>query len=235
MTAWSPPARRRVYVMRHADVSYFDDASKPVRPADVRLTARGHDQAAAAGAALRSVYFDRVVTSGLPRTLETARLVLGALEAPPAGELVEERDFMEVHAGPLDDIPGDQLEEAFLGAFRAEAPREAAVLGGETIGSLLDRVVPAFERLCAADDWQTLLVVAHGGVNRALLSWAIAGRPCFFGHLEQSPGCINILDEGPGWLVRGINITPYDPVHDSGRSTTMEENLEQYRLYRAAT
>ena len=67
----SMPARRRIYLMRHAQVRYFDGE----HPHDVLLTDAGRKQAAAAAEALREVTFDRVVTSGLPRTLETARAV----------------------------------------------------------------------------------------------------------------------------------------------------------------
>lgn len=231
MTAVAGAGRRRVYLMRHADVSYFRAGSSPVHPAEVVLTGRGREQARAAGRALRSVRFDRVVTSGLPRTRETARLVLEQLDTAYDGPVLEDRDLVELRSGSLDDVPADDLEHAFLGAFRAEAARETAVLGGETVGSLIDRVLPAFERLCA-DEWQTLLLIAHGGVNRALLSWAIAGEPRFFGHLEQSACCINILDEGPGWLVRAVNLAPYDLAHEAGRTTTMEETLAHYRAYR---
>jgi probable phosphoglycerate mutase len=216
--------------MRHADVSYFGDAG-PVSPAGVRLTDPGVEQARAAGRAMRAERFDRVVTSALPRTEQTARLVLEELAHPPPGPFGEEPDLRELHAGALNEISDNDLEREFLSAFHAEAPREATVLGGESIGSLLDRVLPAFERVCE-EDWKTLLLVLHGGVNRAILSRAIAGEPRFFGHIEQSAACINILDEGPGWLVRAINVTPYDTAHLSGRSTTMEETLGQYRAYR---
>src|SRR6185312_7444342 len=47
---------------------------RPLRPDDVPLTEEGIEQARAAGEALVSVRFDRVVTSGLPRTEETARI-----------------------------------------------------------------------------------------------------------------------------------------------------------------
>ena len=64
--------RRRLYLMRHAEVSYVGERDPEV----VRLTERGLEQAAAAHRALDDVTFDLVVTSGLPRTLETAAVVV---------------------------------------------------------------------------------------------------------------------------------------------------------------
>ena len=74
----------------------------------------------------------------------------------------------------------------------------------------------------------------HGGVNRAILSLAIAGQPAFFGHVEQSPGCINVLDHGPDWFVRAMNLAPLDLVHAGPRLTSIEEMAADYRAFRAS-
>jgi len=85
-----------------------------------------------------------MITSGLLRTLETARIVAHEREPESWPEL------REIESGRLGDIPEDELERAFLEAWRDVVPEEARFLGGETIGSLLDRVLPAIERLLAA-------------------------------------------------------------------------------------
>jgi len=216
-------SRRRLYLMRHAAVAYFDNG-RPVRPEDVPLTEEGIEQARAAGAALASVRFDRVLTSGLARTLETARIVAPDLEAESWP------DLRELESGRLGDIPEGQLEQTFLRAFHGVVPEDAPFLGGETIGSLLDRVLPALDRLLADPDWDVVLAVLHGGVNRAILSHALTGVRTFLGGFEQSPGCINVLDvDESGWIVRAVNVAPYDPVHLRGRMTTMEELWSQFR------
>jgi len=214
--------RRRLYVMRHGAVSYFD-AGRPLKPEDVPLTVAGRDQAYAAASMLRGIDFDRVITSGLPRTIETARIVAPDLE--PESWL----DLRELETGRLADIPEDELEHAFTHAFRDVIPEDARFLAGETIGSLFDRVLPAIDRLLEADDWDIVLAVLHGGVNRAIISRALTGGRTFLGNLEQSPACVNILDVGDEWIVRGVNVTPYDLAHLEGRSTTMEELWQQFR------
>lgn len=214
--------RRRLYVMRHGAVSYFDHG-RPLKPEDVPLTVAGRDQAYAAASMLRGIEFDRVITSGLPRTVETARIVAPDLE-PEAWP-----DLRELETGRLADIPEGELEHAFTDAFRGVIPEDARFLAGETIGSLFDRVLPAIDRLLAADDWDIALAVLHGGVNRAIISRALTGERTFLGNLEQSPACINILDVGDEWIVRAVNVTPYDLAHLEGRSTTMEELWQQFR------
>jgi broad specificity phosphatase PhoE len=214
--------RRRLYLMRHAEVAYFVDGA-PVRPEDVPLTAHGREQAEAARDALAGIAFDRVITSGLPRTLETARIVA------PENEPEEWPELRELEGGRLGELPEDELEQAFVGFFKDVIPEHVRFLGGETIGSLLDRVIPAVERLVSDTDWDVALAVLHGGVNRAILSHALVRGRLYLGNFEQAPACINVLDVGEDWVVRAVNVTPYDLVHRRGRLTTMEELWQQFR------
>jgi broad specificity phosphatase PhoE len=215
-------SRRRIYLMRHAQVSYFENG-RPLRPDLVPLTDQGREQARAAGEVLRGIEFDRVLTSGLPRTLETARIVAPDREPEAWPEL------REIESGRLGEIPEDELEAAFVGVWRDVVPEDTPFLGGETIRSLLDRVLPAVDRLVADPVWDVVLAVLHGGVNRAILSYALTGGRAFLGNLEQSPACINVLDVGDDWVVRAVNHTPYDPAHLSGRLRTMEELWAEFR------
>jgi broad specificity phosphatase PhoE len=212
--------RRRIYLMRHGAVSYFENG-RPVHPHAVPLTEEGRAQARAAAGVLAEVTFDRVVTSGLPRTVETARIVAPSIE-PESWP-----DLREIESGRLADLPDP--EAAFQRAFHGVVPEETAFLGGETIGALLDRVLPAISELLADESWDTLLAVLHGGVNRAILSHALTGERMFLGNFEQAPGCINVLDVGDDWIVRAVNVAPYDLIHARGRMTTMEELWQQFQ------
>ena len=214
--------RRRIYLMRHGQVAYFEDG-RPLRPDLVPLTAEGREQAAAAAKLLDVIVFDRVVTSDLPRTIETARIVAPSVEPESWPEL------REIESGRLDEIPEDVLEATFLAAWRDIVPEDVPFLGGETIGSLFDRVIPAVERLRADSDWDVLLAVLHGGVNRAILSYALTGGRTMLGNFEQSPACLNVLDVGDDWVVRAVNHTPYDPAHLRNRLRTMEEVWMEFR------
>ena len=227
--------RRRIYLMRHGSVDYFLADGTPVAPEGVVLNAEGRRQADAAGAlfAASGIRFDRVVASGLPRTIETAQRVLAAMgSSAPAVQI--EPALQEIRSGRLADIPPDQVEKAFLGVFRAGPDiEEHRFLGGESIGEMLDRALPAYERWLADPDWRCLLMVLHGGINRALLSAALAGQRAFFGRIEQAPACINVLEVGHGGnseaVVRAINLAPTQWLHERERHTTMEKLLLQYR------
>ncbi|WP_338415350.1 histidine phosphatase family protein [uncultured Sphaerotilus sp.] len=232
MTQTLPP-RRRLYLMRHGSVDYFLDDGTPVPPDTVPLNATGRAQADAAGAlfAASAVTFDRVLVSGLPRTVETAQRVLAAAGSGTAIEVDEA--LQEIRPGRLSDLPKEGIREAFLGAFESggtlDAVEQHRFLGGESVGELLDRCLPAMARFTACDDWDCALLVLHGGVNRALLSSALAGTRAFFGRMEQAPACINVLDIGADHtVVRAMNLSPSQWLHHRERQTTMEKLLAQY-------
>jgi broad specificity phosphatase PhoE len=230
--------RRRLLLMRHGAVEYFDADGRPHPPDDVPLTAAGIAQARSVGAALAAagVTVDRVITSGLLRTRSTAQQVLdAALLAPP---LEHWPQFEEIRPGRLAAIAEAELRAAFVSAFEGPVPRDTRFLGGETIGALLDRVLPALQRLLAQADWDSALLVLHGGVNRALLSWFLTGQPVFLGGLAQDPGCLNIIDVGatPATTVlRVLNYCPLAPLQTASRRSTMEELLHQYLKLRAGS
>ena len=227
-----PSARRRVYLMRHGSVTYFDAAGRPVLPEQVPLNELGRSQADAAGHAFAAagISFDRVIVSGLPRTVETAARVLAV-----TGQQIEPDIWPELHeirGGRLSTIPKDELKRAFTGAFEGLVRPDQRFLGGESVGEMMDRVHPALDKLRADDSWDTVLLVLHGGVNCAILSLALTGQRMFLGGLAQEAGCINALDVGSDpldWVVRFVNHVPPSPLQPDARTTTMEQLFQQYR------
>ncbi|MCX7901258.1 MAG: histidine phosphatase family protein, partial [Burkholderiaceae bacterium] len=188
--------RRRLLLMRHGAVEYFEESGRILHPDHVPLTAAGIAQARAAGQVLAQaqVRVDRVICSGLLRTRMTAQYAMAAakIDVP----LEEWPQLQEIRGGRLAAIPEPQLREAFLSAFRGAVPLQTRFLGGETIGELFARTIPALQQLLDDPNWDTALLVLHGGVNRALISWLLTGQQLFLGGLEQAPGCLNVIDVG---------------------------------------
>jgi broad specificity phosphatase PhoE len=225
------PDRRRIYLMRHAEAAYLTPDGTPVD--DVRvagLTSNGEVQARSQAGLLESVSFDRVICSNLPRTRATARIVLAGRARP---------DVEQVAA--LEEIRGDGRHEPedFAAWLRhvanpwadAAAP-DARFLGGERFADFEARVVPAFRALITAPGWRTMLVVAHGGVNRLLLNQIMNLPWQGTVSIEQDAACINIIDVDFSnglpvrYLVRGVNITGYN-LNKSGIVLTDMERIAQ--------
>jgi broad specificity phosphatase PhoE len=230
--------RRRIVLMRHGAVDYFDACGRPFPPDEVPLTEQGRAQAREAGRALAAagVRLDRAITSGLTRTRETCAAVLAA--AAPALQAEHWSALQEIRGGRLADLAEHELRAAFLAAFEGPVPLRTRFLGGESIGDLLDRVLPALARLLADPDWDTALLVLHGGVNRAVLSWFLTGERAFLGGLAQDPGCLNVIDVGPTpaqSVLRVLNFCPLDTLQTGTRLSTMEHLLQQYLTLRDAS
>jgi broad specificity phosphatase PhoE len=236
MSTLSPmPGRRRVYLMRHGSVTYFTPDGKPVPPETVPLNELGIEQARAAGNlfAEHDVTFDRVITSGLARTEQTAQHVLAAIGHH--GPVEQRPRLQEIRGGRLASITERDLLQCFTALTDGVVDEDVKFLGGESVGEMLDRVLPEIDALRADTNWDSLLLVLHGAVNRAILSYLVTGQRQLLGAFEQSPACINVLDIGTARVdvvLRMVNLSPLDWLQPGNRQTTMETLHDQYAKYR---
>lgn len=210
--------RRRLLLLRHGEVDYFPQG-RPVPPGAVSLTPRGRTQAEAVGKLLREIPLDLAIHSGLPRTKETAEIVLKERNVP----LEEWPELREIQPGRLRDL--DDPERAFKEAFYPRRLTER-FLGGETYEAFLNRVLPAYDHLLTRP-WNTLLLVAHAGVIRAIISYALTGERRFL-PFEVDPCGLSVLDIGDKVVLRALNILAHEgfPVN---RLTAMELLWTQYQ------
>jgi len=128
------------------------------------------------GRELAKVKFDRIVSSDLSRTRDTARVI-----AKPHGIEVEiVPDLREIDVG---DRTGKTFDET-KGLPSWSDDGFVAWPGGETLEEVLSRTLGAIERLTRESPGKTILVVGHGGVNRILLSHFLGILP----RLDRTPG-----------------------------------------------
>lgn len=227
---WTPPQRRRIYLLRHGDVAYFDAHGKPVTdPDQVILSEKGRAQSEAAGrylAALGIKKFDRVYASTLPRTQETASRVLAA--AGIAGEPTKVEAWREMKSGGTSGVATADLPRAFLALTEPKVGPDGRFGNGETVRELQERVLPKLRELQADPGWDSALLVLHGLVNNAILSHALGGGADYFGRIEHSPGCINVLDVGPNdWVIRAVNLCPDASNYADGGAPARLNTLEK--------
>lgn len=218
--------RRRIYLLRHADVSYMQSDGTPVTdPRAVPLTDKGRESAQMTAQLLADVVFDRAICSGLPRTVETATLVMGdrsepRLEMHPALE--------ELRGGGRGTVNFDPVQAAY--SLWDAGLQDSRYLGGEDYRAAAARAQNAMVSLLSEGDWNCMLAVCHGIINRLILAWALGiplGRMAPF---EQDPCGINILDfdlDEHGKIrrlvLRGANITARETAKASLGLTTLEE------------
>ncbi|MEL7200999.1 MAG: histidine phosphatase family protein [Pseudomonadota bacterium] len=239
--------RRRLYLMRHGHVDYF----KPglTDPRQVPLTEEGQGQARATAATLAPVPFDFALCSGLPRTRETAEIVLAAQDAasPDVPVLGEDLRFEELKSGWIKAGSREELAARLAYCFDDAHDANARFLpDGESFGEAEARIVDGLTAIVTQGQWKTGLLVAHEGVNRLILGWACGGGLATIGAFEQDLCAVNVIDFDitPAEAVRDqhvdtpraarngvqverailklVNVTAYDPVKEGLRKTCLE-------------
>lgn len=234
------PDRRRIYLMRHAEADYQrDDGSFVADTKIVPLTALGREQAAAQGQALADIAFDKAICSGLPRTVETATIVLNAQQRPAAErpELEIVPGFEEIHTqgnGPeLPPAPAAVLRQVANPWLDGARPG-GRFLSGERFVEFDARVNLALAEVLDRDDWRTLLLVCHGGTNRSILNH-VMGVTWGTVNLEQDNACFNIFDvdndpdtgNPSAFVLRAVNVTAYNLNKSGLWLTTLEVSAER--------
>jgi len=227
--------RRRIYLMRHGHVDYFSaEAAKSANARDVVLTAKGRLEADAAGHAFANVVLDRAICSGLPRSKETAEIVLSRSVNPPM--LETEPALVEIHGGWASVASRKELTAAMSFHFARAAEDGATMLeGGEAFVAAQSRALDAVRRLLGEPGWRQILIVAHEGINRLILSWAVGAGLGSTSAFEQDTGCINVIDfdmtpaeegaSGPQIervLIKALNLTPYNYLKHGMNMSSLE-------------
>lgn len=157
--------RVRWSFLRHGE-SVANAAGRIAGHQDSPLTARGRVQARDVADALLDVPFERVLTSDLCRASETARL------AAPGHAAHIDAGLRERSMGDWEGRPRAELRQ--LGFEDAVLSVSGRPPGGESHHQLLVRALEALSRLDAPVD---TLVVAHGGLLRAVLGAVDAVAP----------------------------------------------------------
>jgi broad specificity phosphatase PhoE len=228
--------RRRIFLMRHGHVDYFSKEVQRTRAfRDVPLTPLGRDQADAAGIALAHVPLDRAICSGYPRARETAEHVLAHQERAPKLEV--EPDFSEIAGGSAGEVK-NRMEIAAKLAFSfdtAHEPGARQLEGGEEFAAVLERSSRGIKKLLGEPGWSQLLIVAHEGVNRVMLSWMANAGLRAATAFDQDTACINVIDfdmvpaadgsltpEIARMMLKSVNLTPYNYVKHGMNLTSLE-------------
>ena len=215
-TAIDGASRRRLHLFRHGAVDYIDENGEWVADPDtVSLNAKGRAQAAAMAELFAGVHVDKALFTGLPRTLQTGRTILG--DRPIEMGLLE--DLQEIRPLKGQSAGGYDIYSDIAFSHWRATEENARFLGGETYHDFFARISAAMDTLLGDASWQNLAVFAHGGTNAAVLGWATGVGLEAFGLLDQSMCCLNIIDfdiDRAGRLVRktvrAMNVTADDPV-----------------------
>jgi broad specificity phosphatase PhoE len=201
--------------MRHGETyASLPEAKLPTAAEDAHLplTARGRERVAEVSRWLADVQVGAVYSSPYLRSRETARAIAEPHRLEPiALEGLEELAVHPPPGGTLADVA-----RRYIGLVRdlAEKSEHDVLLDcGRSLGTVVDGAVARIREALVASEG-TLVVVAHGGLNRFLLArWL--GMPAVRAiAIEQNFACVNVVEfVGSGHpFVRTINCTLHDPL-----------------------
>jgi broad specificity phosphatase PhoE len=196
----------RLLLTRHGHV----DGIKPKRfrgREDLALTSLGLRQAEALAARIvREAKPIAIYTSGLQRCVVTGAAIARACGVSSSVlEGLMDLDYGLWQMRVQDEIKVEQPE---LFRLWHEAPQLVRFPGGESLQDLVSRSSEALRTVLARHPGQTVVMVGHDSVNRALLLQLVDQPLSAYWKFAQDPCCLNEVEIDGSWIeVRRINDT----------------------------
>jgi probable phosphoglycerate mutase len=191
----------RILLVRHGHV----DGIKPDRfrgRADLSLTALGEAQAAAVARRVASSWrVTRIYSSPARRCLATAAAISDACGVEnTALDTLNDIDCGDWQLQTYEEVKSK--EPALFAAWFA-TPHLIRFPNGESLQDLAARAADALRYILAAHRGDTVVLVAHDSVNRAMLLqlldqplsayWRLAQDPCCLNEIEVTDGAVRVL------------------------------------------
>src|SRR5437763_16642203 len=165
----------------------------------VGMTERGRAEIAAQAERLAGDKVTAIYASPLQRTRETAEIVAARLGLPITfrDDLLE-LDFGEWTGATFDSIRADPRWQAW-----STQRSLAAIPSGESMRQVQQRVVAALLELNERHLHETVVLVSHGDVIRAVMLFALGMPLDFYNRIEIGQGSISTIQIQPS----GIRVT----------------------------
>jgi len=197
----------RVIIVRHGQSSYNSLKMIQGRCDESVLTEKGCEDAHKVGTALSSLNFDAVYSSPLQRAKNTAEVILSYLPGSP--ELLTPSNLMEIDLPLWEKLHKSEVKEKFAEDYRCwkERPHELCMVIPTTEGTrehfpvlaLYEQAQQFWQEILPRHQGGTILIVAHNGINRCLLTSALGIPPAHYHSIQQSNCGINVLNFAGGW------------------------------------
>ncbi len=198
----------RVIIVRHGQSNYNVQKRIQGRSDESILTAKGEQDAQILGETLKNYQLSAIYSSPLQRALGTAKIIQSCLANSPTLKPLE--TLREIDLPQWENMVKEEVEQKFTQAYRTwkTQPQQLSMTRVTPSGSD-EEFFPVLSLYAQAQSfWQetlpqhqgeTILIVAHNGINRCLLMSALGINPEYYHSLQQSNCCINILNFTGKW------------------------------------
>jgi len=182
----------RIFLVRHGG-TLFSNEDRFAGSTDVELSNQGKSQAALLSRRLARSHIDAIYSSDMKRAIDTA----SAIGARHTCKVATDREFREIDHGHWEGQVHSDIEKKFPEEYAhwASDPFNNAPPGGESGKSVLERSLPALQRLVATHPDKTILLVSHKATNRLMIAALLGIDPARYrDRLAQDLCCLNILN-----------------------------------------
>jgi phosphoserine phosphatase len=198
----------RVIILRHGQSSYNSQGRIQGRSDLSVLTDRGQADARLTSTAFQGLVFDAAYCSPLQRAHQTATTVLTELGQQDC--LQTDDRLLEIDLPLWETMLNQEVREKYAEQYQAwkERPHELKMLLHQADGnqqeffpvlSLYEQATKFWQGIIPQHQGKTILIVAHNGINRALISTAL-GIPARLYHSIQQSNCgVSVLNFSGGW------------------------------------
>jgi phosphoserine phosphatase len=192
----------RVIILRHGQSSYNSQGRIQGRCNDSTLTEKGVADAITTGKALDGLNLAAVYCSPLQRAHLTAQNVVAQVAGAPTPQ-TDDR-LREVDLPPWEKMLFTEVAAQFPIDYQTwhERPHELVM----TVNGQEHRPIPAlyaqaqefWQAILPQHEGQTILIVAHNGINRALISTATGIPMHYYQSVQQSNCAVSVLNFAAG-------------------------------------
>ncbi len=203
----------QVILVRHARTNYNQQGRYQGSSDASVLTEQGQLDAYATGLALQQFDFDAVYTSPLTRVQQTTTAIIAAWNQKNRPPVIVEPKLTEVCMSDWQGLYYHEVKEHFAEAYSCwqNTPQLFSRDGFFfPVLELFNQAQSFWRSLLERHRGQTILVVAHGGTNRALIATAIGLSPSHYHSLQQSNcgiSCLTFADNDHQPKLNYLNVT----------------------------
>ncbi|MEH2261614.1 histidine phosphatase family protein [Nostoc sp.] len=200
----------RVIIVRHGQSGYNTERRIQGRTDASTLTEKGRNDASIAGKALSNIVFDAIYSSPLQRAKHTADIIHSQLATH-----VEQSAVIQVSDLLLEiDLPlwaglvTAEVKQKFAEDYRTwhQRPDELRMLLNDAEGTrehfpvlaLYEQARQFWQETLSQHQGETILIVGHNGINRALISTALGISASRYHSIQQSNCGISVLNFAGG-------------------------------------
>lgn len=200
----------RILLVRHGQTEW-NRVERFRGRADVPLNEAGIAQAEAAARRIAAEWAPSAVyTSPLGRAVRTAR----AIAAPFGLDVRPHPDLNDIDFGSWQGLTPDEARARWPEAVEAwvRTPQTARLPGGESLAGLAERSLGAVRELAGRHDGETIVIVGHTVLNRALILAALGLGLDLFWRIRQDTAALNVLEFEDGvFSLAALNDTCHLP------------------------